>query len=115
MIADINFALLNLAPGAKWSCIGGVYSGLEWLDESIPKPTEQEVNNEIERLKVQVKLDSCKDQAKKLIANCDWSVLPDVNISNRAEFETYRATLRGYILNPVADPVFPTEPNPVWV
>ena len=73
------------------------------------------VAEEDKKLAAQQKLDDCKNQAKQKIANCDWSVLPDVNISNRAEFEAYRAKLRGYILNPVADPVFPTEPQPVWV
>jgi hypothetical protein len=60
------------------------------------------------------KKQNCKDQAKQLIANSDWSVLPDVNITNKAEFENYRTQLRNLIINPVEDPIFPTEPNPIW-
>ena len=56
----------------------------------------------------------CKETAKYKINMCDWSVLPDVHLSNKEEFIVYRATLRALILNPVADPVFPTEPQPVW-
>ena len=60
------------------------------------------------------KKDNCKQEAKKRIANSDWSVLPDVNISNKSEFENYRSQLRNLILNPVEEPIFPEEPQPIW-
>ena len=60
------------------------------------------------------KKNNCKEEAKKRIANCDWSVLPDVNISNKSDFEDYRSQLRNLILNPVEDPIFPEEPQPIW-
>ena len=60
------------------------------------------------------KKDNCKQEAKKRIANSDWAVLPDVNISNKSEFESYRSQLRNLILNPVENPVFPEEPQPIW-
>jgi hypothetical protein len=61
------------------------------------------------------KKNNCKEEAKQLIANSDWSVLPDVKIQNKAEFENYRSILRELILNPVENPVFPTEPVPIWI
>ena len=60
------------------------------------------------------KKQNCKGQAKQLIASSDWSVLPDVNITNKSEFENYRSQLRNLILNPVESPVFPEEPQPIW-
>ena len=60
------------------------------------------------------KKQNCKDQAKQLITLSDWSVLPDVNISNKSEFESYRTQLRNLIINPVENPIFPVEPNPIW-
>ena len=60
------------------------------------------------------KLKECSEQAKNLIASSDWSMLPDVKISNKLEFENYRFTLRNYILNPVENPIFPKEPQPIW-
>lgn len=60
------------------------------------------------------KKNNCKDEAKKRIANSDWAVLSDVNISNKSEFESYRSQLRNLILNPVESPVFPEEPQPIW-
>ena len=35
----------------------------------------------------EIKKDNCKSKAKDLIANCDWSVLPDVKLQNKIDFE----------------------------
>ena len=43
-------ALQTLRPGACWALDGETYNGLEWLDENQTKPTEKEINQEIERL-----------------------------------------------------------------
>lgn len=57
---------------------------------------------------------ACKEQAKQLLAASDWSVLSDVGLQNAADFVAYRSALRNLVINPVENPVFPTEPNPVW-
>ena len=77
------------------------------IDETLIEQKAQE-------LQQQYIINKCKNDAKQLIANCDWAMLPDVNITNRAEFEAYRATLREFILNPVENPTFSVEPEPVW-
>lgn len=41
---DIAKALLKLRPGAKWTVDGNTYEGITWLDVDQSKPTEQEVN-----------------------------------------------------------------------
>lgn len=79
----------------------------EWVFEVIPVPPEPEPIP-------QFPLEECKYKAKQRIAATDWAVLPDVNIQNQAEFVEYRAALRALILNPVVDPVWPSEPQPVW-
>lgn len=74
------------------------------------KPTEQELNLEYKNvLKIE-----CKNEAKKKISACDWSVLQDVKLLNQTEFINYRVILRDYILNPTENPDFPPEPNPIW-
>jgi len=113
MITIAN-AIQCLRPGAEWVLVGNDYSGLDWLDQVQSKPTEQEVNDEIARLVAQQPFDDCKEKAKQLIAATDWSVLPDVGLQNKSEFEAYRAQLRALIVTPVANPVWPTEPSPVW-
>lgn len=110
----ITNALQSLRPGAEWVLRGNEYAGLEWLDKVQTKPTDAEIVAEIARLTAEQPLKDCKAKAKQLIAATDWSVLPDVGLTNKADFEAYRATLRGLIVTPVADPVWPTEPQPVW-
>lgn len=56
----------------------------------------------------------CKNIAKMKLSKSDWSVLQDVNISNKPDFINYRSQLRNLILNPVEEPIFPEEPQPVW-
>jgi hypothetical protein len=89
-------------------------SEIVWQD-SRPEPTNEQI--EIWKLSYphDISLINCKNQAKTLIFNCDWSVLPDVNISNKQEFINYRSILRNYILNPVENPIFPIEPTPIWI
>jgi hypothetical protein len=73
-----------------------------------------EVAYDLAAVTTQAQKDACKAQAKALLAASDWSVLPDVGLTNKADFESYRATLRNLALNPVENPTFPTEPTPVW-
>lgn len=107
-------ALQSIRPGSQWTVADNSYANLNWLDQVQSKPTEQEVNDEIARLVAQQPFDDCKEKAKQLIAATDWSVLPDVALQNKSEFEAYRAQLRALIVTPVANPVWPTEPLPVW-
>ena len=108
-------ALRSLYPTAQWSLLNNEYSTLQWLSNPEPKPTKAELDAEVARLEAEEPLKNCKDEAKRRIAASDWSVLPDVGISNVAEFEAYRAALRELIKNPVAEPSFPAEPEPVWI
>jgi hypothetical protein len=98
-----------------WQILGNDYNTLEWnINNNISKPTKEELDNKFQKSLSKFKKQNCKDQAKQLIASSDWSVLPDVNITNKSEFESYRTQLRNLILNPVEDPIFPVEPNPIW-
>jgi len=67
------------------------------------------------------KLD-CKAQATTILNATDWTSIADVGdptkanpyLINQAEFIAYRSTVRGYAVNPVVDPVFPTAPTEQW-
>lgn len=104
-------AILSLVPGASVIERDGV---VEWINPKVAPVTNEQIDAEYRRLLEKEPLDKCKKKAKELIAATDWSVLPDVGIDNRTEFETYRASLRGLITNPVANPEWPTEPQPIW-
>ena len=73
-----------------------------------------QVQYDLQAVTTQAEKDDCKATAKAKLAASDWSVLPDVQITNKADFDNYRAILRGYVISPVTNPTWPTEPQPVW-
>lgn len=110
---DYSLILSIYYGNNNWALNGDSYDGFIWLDNS-PKPSKDHLDSLYDKALSISKKQNCKDQAKQLIANSDWSVLPDVNITNKPEFESYRTQLRNLIINPVEDPIFPVEPNPIW-
>jgi hypothetical protein len=74
------------------------------------KPTLEQINV----WNLEYKKSECKNTAKQKISACDWSVLEDVNLSNKQAFIDYRSYLRNLILNPVEDPIWQPEPDPIW-
>jgi hypothetical protein len=110
---DYSLILTTNYAGKQWSLVGNDYDGLNWQDSS-PKPTQEELDALAIPTETAIAKANCKSQAKSLLAASDWSVLPDVQITNKAAFDNYRAILRGYVISPVTDPTWPTEPQPVW-
>lgn len=53
-------------------------------------------------------------QAEGLLVSSDWSILPDVKLSNAADWVSYRAALRAIRLNPTLDPAWPVCPPADW-
>lgn len=115
-------ALMALTPGAQWVLTGTDYSGLEWLDDTIPMPTEEQVNAEIALLTAQQPFDACKKKASELLYETDWTTIPDVADSTKSnpylvnvqDYVVYRNALRQLAVHPVADPVWPVKPISQW-
>ena len=53
MIIDLTKAILSLRPGATWVLHGEAYEGLTWTDAQQTKPTEAELQAEVERLQAE--------------------------------------------------------------
>jgi hypothetical protein len=59
--------------------------------------------------------DSNKAQAEQLLAESDWSQMPDVNLVNKADWTAYRAAVRAIALDPpVTVSEWPTKPEEIW-
>ena len=50
---DIVNAIVSLRPNSQWNLNGDDYSGLEWLDQNQTKPTEEELQVELTRLRAE--------------------------------------------------------------
>jgi hypothetical protein len=79
------------------------------------------VNSKLTELEAQYVLDCCKSKAQQLLYFTDWTTIPDVAnpennpyLMNQAAFIAYRNQLRQLAVNPVANPVWPTQPTEQW-
>jgi len=73
-----------------------------------------EVAYDLALVTTQSQKDDCKAKAKQLLSQTDWAVLPDVGLANSANFVTYRGILRGLVISPVVDAVFPDAPVAIF-
>lgn len=108
-------AINKIVPNAELYWIGKDWDGLYWLDTR-PQPTKEQWEAEKARLIAYQPKQDCKDKAKQLLSESDWSTLPDVQtqLLNYQDFVNYRSQLRNLVINPVDNPVFPSEPEARW-
>lgn len=59
-------------------------------------------------------LEEVKAHAKKLLEETDYTVLPDVNLTNKNDFVIYRNLIRLIYLNPRVSPWWPEIPQVIW-
>ena len=114
-ILTVNYA------NYSWSLNGELYVGLDWTNVT-PKPTQEELDELWPSTQEFYLKQNCKAQATSILQTTDWTSIPDVGdptkanpyLVNQAEFIAYRSTVRGYAVNPVVNPVFPTQPTEQW-
>ena len=117
-LLELNYKCLvqsirNLRPGAEYVLRGRSYEGLEWLDNTQTKPTEEEINTKIVELKNAEPMNRLKEHRNKLLQNCDWTQGADSPLSDSAktEWATYRQALRDLpsTANPILEGTFITN------
>ena len=84
---DYSIILGKYYLNYSWSC-GDTYQTLEWYDDAIPKPTEEELNVKWKDLL----LDEMREKRNFLLQECDHTALPD--FPQREMFLEYRQKLR---------------------
>ena len=90
----ITEALTALYPEARWVCRGDTYAGLEWLDETQIKPTEEEINAKIAELEAAEPARQVREIRNRLLAESDWTQNRDVVLLNDTTWKQYRQDLR---------------------
>ena len=88
-----------------WTYVNGVF-----IAPPVPAPTPEEL------------IALCKQTATAILTSTDWTAIPDVSdplksnpyLENQAEFVSFRSTIRNYAVNPVVDPIWPTQPTEQW-
>ena len=92
MKPDITHAILALKPGAEWNLRGDDYSGLEWLDKSQTKPTEDEINAKITELTNAEPLRVLRIERNRRLQATDWRASSDLTLSG--DWKAHRQDLR---------------------
>ena len=92
----ITEALTLLKPEARWVCRGDTYAGLEWLDETQTKPTEDEVNAKITELETAEPHKLLREERDKRLTACDWVVAKHTEHGKMVpeDWKIYRQALR---------------------
>ena len=92
----ITDALQALRPNSEYSVAGNVYSGIDWLDESQTKPTEDEVNTKVTELVNAYPMRLLREERDRRIAKSDWRIVKAKETSTNipAAWKTYRQALR---------------------
>jgi hypothetical protein len=109
-------AIVFLAPNAEFTINDGV---IDWINPSVPPITQAKINEAKETLSAKSVFDICKEQAINLLKLTDWATLSDLTnaspkLLNQDEFLSYRQTVRLFVVNPVAEPSWPTIPKAQW-
>jgi len=76
MSIQLEEAIFDLLPNAKFSIIGYDYSGIQWSDER-PQPTEEQIQAKIAELEAAEPMRLLRIERDRLIQQTDWWVLPD--------------------------------------
>ena len=89
-------ALTSLKPKAQWNLIGFDYSGLEWLDKTQTKPTEEELNAKVTELETAEPFRLLREERNLRLTQTDWTRMDDngLSTSKKTEWKTYRQSLR---------------------
>ena len=89
-------ALTSLKPKAQWNLIGFDYSGLEWLDKTQTKPTEEEVIAKVAELKAEEPMRLLREERNRRLAECDWIVTKNAEYGHNISipWRNYRQALR---------------------
>ena len=93
---DITHALLNLVPKAQWAISGESYSGIQWSDSSVTKPTESALNTKVDELNAAEPMRLLRIERDKRLAACDWvcAKATDTGVAVTTAWKTYRQGLR---------------------
>ena len=85
-------ALLSLKPGAEWTTRGDSYDGIEWLDKSQTKPSEEEVNAKIAELTDAEPYRLLREERNRRLQATDWRASSDLTLSG--DWKAHRQDLR---------------------
>jgi len=102
---DYLKVLVKYYSEKEW-CYQETYESLEWLDETIPKPTQED----LEQLYDDLLKEEMRMERNKLLKESDYTVLSDFPTANKQAWLDYRQQLRDFPSVWSVGVPFPTKP-----
>lgn len=109
---DIIRAILACRPNAKCSVYDNDYEQINWQDER-PKPSLQELEAVWNIIKKDIEFEYVRSKRTGLLAESDYTQLPDYKKGDKEAWAKYRQELRDLPnkYDSVSDVVWPSKPN----
>ena len=108
----ITDALKDMCSGIPWTITDADYDTLEWLDETIPKPTLEALEKRRDQLIDTQPWKELREERNKRLSQCDWVTLKaySTGVPVPDEWKAYMQALRDLPAN-TEDPSSPTWPQ----
>ena len=86
---------------------------IEWHVLVGTKPTDEEIQTEVDRLIADLPWEELRNNRSRLLAETDWTQGADVPVGIKTTYQSYRQALRDLPANTTdpANPVWPTKPS----
>ena len=98
VLVTVGSAIEKLFPmNINWNMRGDTYDDIIWLDKTIPKPSEDVINEAMEELKIEYAYEILRKERNEKLAACDYLFVNDYpNESEEIKnlWITYRQKLR---------------------
>jgi hypothetical protein len=98
-------ALNALYPGAKWALRNNDYEDLQWISETTPKPSKEELDAKVAELEANEPMRVVREVRNYLLQQSDWTQGADIRLLRGSEWcnawDTYRQLLRDLTLTEI--------------
>lgn len=88
-------ALLNLTDKkGSFRVLDASKKEIDWMDDSIARPTDSDIQAEMDKILAEAPLNALRKQRDRIIAESDWRMTIDYAGTDQEEWKTYRQVLR---------------------
>ena len=87
-------AIQLIKPDANCSVSGNDINNIKWYDGNPENITAAQIESKLAEADLKISFQELRDERNRLLAESDWTVLPDSPIADKTAWQTYRQELR---------------------
>ena len=93
-VVQIGDAISSLSPKAQWVCYENDIDRIEWTDDSIPQPSNAEIEAEVKRLQAEYDASDWKRSRQAEYPSIEELVVALYDTDDKADIEAKRAEVK---------------------